>query len=101
MTQAEPKTSHQSNPGFTLGLIFGVIVGFILAIFIYKKNKKTFDLIAQRFDQLIKDFLLPQTPPPSPSSKISRPRPVPSSVKKSTPRPRRRSRPRTFHRGKK
>ena len=87
MSQSSSTPSSPSDIGFKLGFIFGLTVGFVLALIVYKKNKKTFDLISQKFDQLLKDFLLPQKPKPSFSSVISSPR--------------RRAKPRTFNRGKK
>ncbi len=65
-----PEQNHKtsSSSGFNLGLIFGLLVGFVLAVLIYKNNPKTFSKLADKLNQLIKDlttgskkpFLLPQ-----------------------------------------
>ena len=89
MTQSEPNTSHQSSPGFTIGLIFGVIVGFILAVVIYKNNKKLFANISKKLEKLIANISLPDVPAS----------PLPARTKK--PAIKKTRRPRTFTRGKK
>jgi len=94
MSQSDPPKNPSSGLGFRLGFIFGLTAGFILALVVYQKNKKTFDLISQKFDRLLKDFLAPQSPSPSPLSQISTDK-TPSSKSVS------RSRPKTFTRSRK
>ncbi|MBU3935312.1 hypothetical protein KJ909_01430 [Patescibacteria group bacterium] len=94
MSQSDPHKNSSSGLGFRLGFIFGLAAGFVLAVVVYKKNKKTFDLISQKFDQLLKDFLAPQSPSPSPPSQISGTKPSPS-------KPVSHSRPKTFTRSQK
>ena len=86
--------ANQNNrsSGFTLGLIFGLLVGFVLAVLIYKNNPKTFSKLADRLNQLIKDLTTgsKKTFPSSPKTSS----PSNKTIASAKPRPRRR--PKTF-----
>jgi hypothetical protein len=91
--------SDQNNrsSGFNLGLIFGLLVGFLIAVLIYKNNPKVFANLADKLNSLIKDISSGYTKA-SPPSKISPPPSKTIAVAKSTPdpAPRRSRRPKTF-----
>ncbi len=89
--------SDQNNrsSGFTLGLIFGLLAGFVIAVLLYKRNPQVFDELADKLNDLIKDIVSGSTKA-SPPSKISSPPSKTIVVAKATPALRRPRRPKTF-----
>ncbi len=94
----QPQPPRRSS-GFAMGIILGIIAGFIFALIAYKKNKAIFSRLSERLDILIKNLSQPATP----TSSSPKPQLKNSPAKKSTSKTptRHRSRPRTFTRTKK
>jgi len=92
MSSDNQKTSTPPTPVFMTGLFWGLIAGFVLALYIHKNNPKLFKHLSEKLHQLLKNTLPPSSP--TEPSLV----PPPSS-------PRRRSssrrRPKTFTRSRK
>jgi len=92
MPSDSQKTTTPPTPVFMTGLFWGLVVGFILALFIYKNNPKLFKQLSEKLHQLLKNTSFPPSSP-KPSSTSS---PPSSGHRPSSPR-----RPKTFIRSKK
>ncbi|MFA4826944.1 MAG: hypothetical protein WC596_01660 [Candidatus Shapirobacteria bacterium] len=71
MSESDSNCCCHRNSNFVVGLIFGAVIGAVIAIIIYKNDKtKVFDSLYKKLSGFLKNFKAPaQTSRPSQSSK--------------------------------
>lgn len=79
--QDQPCYSHSSS-GFMSGLIFGAVLGFVIAVVIYRQDQgKLFDQLQKKLQELLSDQKSPA--PPAKAKPKPRPRrPAPKKPKR-------------------
>lgn len=86
---------EEGNSSFVFGILIGIIVGALIAIVIYKKNKgKIFDIIEDKVKDLFDTPTTPTTPPKKP---VTLP---PQIIAATTPAPASKSKAKTFKKAK-